>query len=215
MPVDYAGLTYKEIRAQVHAVVLDVYPDRIDDDLVKLWVQQGHLEIDRRLRWTRTTDTITTTAADRDYAREAQWREIVAVTYDSDDYKIIQEIDFEDYLRRYAESQVAGTPGYWATWGEFLYFYPTPDTTSDTITLYLVVPPVAMALDADVPSFNVELHWLIVDYALAKAYFHLQDINTANNYYSKFYRDLSEWEDSIEGHRNRNISVAPTWPAHT
>lgn len=211
MPVDYGGLTYKEIRAQVHTAVLDVYPDRVDDDLVKLWVQQGHLEVDRRLRWTRGKETFDTAVDDLSYSRETYWREIVAMVYDGE--KVLEEIDFEDYLRRYDKSQSTGTPDYWATWDEELFLYPTPSAVK-TITVYMVLPPRVLENDTDSPALNVELHWLIVDYALAKAYFHLQDTNTANNYYAKFERDIGAWEDNVESHRNRNIAVAPVWPAH-
>lgn len=207
----YGGLNYGQLRSQVHLTVLDVYPDRIDDALVKKWVKQGHLEIDTRLRWTRGTDTFDTVNGTVSYTPTTTNRNIVAVVYDSTE--VLEEIDFQHYLRKYSDSQATSDPDHYAMWGGTMYLYPTPDDAK-TVTLYVIELPTELSADGDIPTIPPELHWLIVDFALSKAYFHLQDINSATNYYAKFERDLAAWEDNVESYRNRQVAVADIWPGH-
>jgi len=193
------GLTLAQMKSQVITALLDVYPDRMTDSLVEKWVEQGALTLDAALKWTRDIAEITTVAETAEYALESSSRNIVAVVYDDDG--VLEHQEFGEHLSRIDGGGASGTPAYWSIWGGYIYLYPVPSASDITVSAYILKAPAPLAGDDVKPALPCELHTLIVDYAMFRAYTHLSDTRSATIYYGLFKDGIASFRADVSAHR--------------
>ncbi len=177
------GYTYGQLQQAVRLAVKRAHGDdwRFVDDLIPYFVNDAYLELDRRLRWTRCTYTITLTEGTMEYTVPSMAREYLLVYHtDSDgNVKRLNSLSLAEWIDLRAQSDSEGTPEYYVQHGDAIRFYPTPDTTGETVTIEVVAEPPALSDSSDKPGFPVHLHHLIITMALAGVLRHLGYVDKA------------------------------------
>lgn len=199
------GYTFGNMKSQVARILLDVFNDRFDNDLIEGWIRQAHIQTDTEIKWTRDELEITTEVAKESYYTIASQRNIICIT-DANE-KVFPYTQFSEFMELDRESQ--GTPSTWTVWGERIMFNPVPSSIQ-TYTVWAVRVPAPLVCDGDIPSLPAELHQAIVDYALHRAYVHLEDMIAAQVYYDKWAKDVRIFGSDAAKYRGRHTHVVDT-----
>ncbi len=178
------GLTFAELQTNLDLMVDRIYPSQsrhITPVLIAHWVNAGYHELDRKLRWTRGNDSITTTAEEAAYDLDETVCEILAVEYldDGGTLSKLDDLGVEEYVEKRVDSDDYATPTHYVHHGAQILLYPAPDTSSETVKVWAVVQADDMDEAADYPTFPAHLHEFILDLALAYAARHLGDTRMA------------------------------------
>jgi len=205
-------MTFGDLKSYVEMALLDVYPDRLNPDLVADWVQQAYVEVDTALRWSRDKEEDNSVIGQANYAIPTTTRVIVFATYlatGETKATLLKQISIEEWHRL---DEADGTPTSWARWGDEIYLYPTPDVNAETITLFVSETPTALATDVSIPVIPAETHGLIRDYALMEAYAHLGDTMSMRIYQDKFERGVAKFIGDVSEYRSNRIRVSDVEP---
>ena len=178
-------MTYGQLKSSVQ-VTLRRHGLRPTDTQLGIWVSDAHIAIDTILKWTRSSSSANTVVGTASYNVATGAHNIDTVTYDGD---VLNEISLEDYLKYTESSSANGVPEYWMRWGALVYLYPTPNAIA-ALVQWTVTAPTALSAASDTPTFPVEFHRAIVDYALMCGY---ADYGMAQE--SMSYRLL--WEKAV------------------
>ena len=201
------GLNFGNMSSQVQRIIMDVYDDRIDDKLISQWIRQAHIETDGYIKWTRLCEEVTTIAETDEYALNHHRRQIVFVTYGADDEEV-DNISIEEMHRtRSAGTSDGGTPLYWAVWANTIHLYPAPGTSDLTLYVWTCAIPDELVCDAEYPSLPPELHQAVVDYALHRAYLHVEDSFQATTYRNAWQGALDRWTSDVAEYRNNRVVI--------
>ncbi|HUW16692.1 MAG TPA: hypothetical protein VMW94_06410 [Actinomycetes bacterium] len=177
------GYTYIQMQKLVRLAVRRGHGEdaRYVDDLVPYFVNDAYLELDRKLRWTRCTYTLTLAQSDNEYDIPSSVREYLAVLLTDEDgnVKRLEALSLDEWIDRRAQRDAESEPNFYIQHGDRFYLYPTPDTSGETVTIYVVGEPPALSDDSDKPGFPVHLHQLIVTMALAHIDRHLGNVELA------------------------------------
>lgn len=194
--IPYEGMTFGQLKSQVALTLLDVYPDRLTPELVEGFVQNAHLETDMEIKFTRDEEHIDSVGGQYEYTMSWDRRNIVLVTY-GDSASVLEQINFEEMLKLKQVASV-GVPQKWAVWGARLILYPAPGADDTDICLWIVRVPAPLICDGDIPTLPAELHQSLVDYALARAYIHLGDSLTADEYLGLWRVGMNRWASDVK-----------------
>lgn len=177
------GYTYGQLQQAVRLAVQRAHGDdwRFVDDLIPYFVNDAYLEIDRRLRWTRCSYTVTLVDGTTEYNLPSTVREylIVYLTDEDNNVKRLEPLSLDEWIDKRAAADSEGEPNYYVQHGDAIRFYPTPDTSGETVTIDIVAEPPALSDATDKPGFPVHLHQLIVTMALAHIMRHLGEVEKA------------------------------------
>jgi hypothetical protein len=146
-------------------------------------VNDAYHEIDRRLRWTRCTYDIATVDGTYEYIVPSSVREYLQVSFTDADGNItrLEPMSLDEWIDDRGTTDFEGTPEHYIQHGDRIYLYPTPDTSGQTVTIYVVGEPPSLSADDDKPGFPVHLHQLCIRQAVARCMRHLgmqQDART-------------------------------------
>lgn len=142
-----------------------VVVDDVDD--LDLWLNQAYEDILVRSKAKVSVADMTTTSGELDYELDANILRVLSVT-GTDGRTLEQVSDLE--MLRFRRGDSSGLAGTYALAGaNLLMLWPQPDTT-ETITIYYVKRPTALAATGDSPDdLPAEFHRLIGLGALAEA----------------------------------------------
>lgn len=210
------GLTLAEMRSTLERAVA-MRQHQIEKTLYDQWINAGYLEVDRRVGWTRTIETITTVADQQSYARPGDVEVIVGVraakyTDENDKIRVLQEISMEELIHKQSSTTTAGDPEFYVLEGDLLYFSPTPDTADETLTLYCLATPPTLEDDDDKPAFACHLHDLVITSAMGKAYRHIEEDALGLSYETIFEAQLREAAKRSDMNRAASSNIAVTGP---
>ena len=179
------GYTYAQMKSMVNLAVARLAGDdrRFVLDLVPYFVNDAYHEIDRRLRWTRCTYDIATVDGTYEYIVPSSVREYLQVSFTDADGNItrLEPMSLDEWIDDRGTTDFEGTPEHYIQHGDRIYLYPTPDTSAQTVTIYVVGEPPSLSADDDKPGFPVHLHQLCIRQAVARCMRHLgmqQDART-------------------------------------
>lgn len=201
----YEGLSFGEMKSQISMALLDVYSDRLHEELIAKFIQQGHLETDMYVKWTRDEEHLVSVTGQHEYNMHGSRRNIVVVTC-GDDGRIVEEVEFEKMLAL-MQSPSSGSVAHWATWGNKIFFHPAPAANDIDLCLWIVRAPIPLVCDGDIPDLPAELHQAIVDYGLSRAYIHLEDTLTADEYQELWQTALDRWTADVKEYRSGRVRV--------
>jgi len=205
------GLNFGNMKSQIQRIVMDVYDRRVDDMLIGQWIRQGHIETDGYVKWSRDCQEITALEDTDVYALDEWRRQIVFVTFGSTDVEVNSTSIEEMHRMRNASSDAIGTPDYFAVWAGDIYLYPYP-TEDEIIYVWHCVIPEEMACDQEYPSLPAELHQSVVDYALHRAYLHLEDPAHASTYRNTWQAALDRWTPDVADYSSEQASIIDVEP---
>ena len=172
------GLSFAEMRGGLDAICVRLWGGDsrfITSGFLEEWVNSGYQEVDRKLRWTRCQYIFPTVGEQAEYLIPVEVREVLGVHYTDadDDLKQLREISLDEYLQKMVASDDSGDPLYYIHHGDKFRLYPTPDTSAETVTLWIVTEPPNLSADADKPGFPAHLHQRVVDFGLCYAMRHM------------------------------------------
>lgn len=178
------GLTFEELQSNLDSMMDRIYPKQsrhITPVLLAHWINAGYHELDRKLRWTRGDDSITTAATVAAYDLDETVCEILAVQYTDTGGVLskLEDLSVEEYVEKRVASDNDATPTHYVHHGAQLLLYPTPAITNETVKVWAVIQADDMDEAADYPTFPAHLHEFILDLALAYAARHLGDTRMA------------------------------------
>lgn len=142
---------------------------------LKRWLNEGARDLARRTRHLRDTDTFTTTAGTAEYTIPADVLEIEQVYYAPGDGRQIPLVPraFEGMNAVWGQNQATGgQPAMYTLWGTppnlKIRLFPVPDTSSKTVTTYVVRLPASITENdaSDTTALEWPLAWvdLLKDY---------------------------------------------------
>jgi hypothetical protein len=159
-----------EIRRRVKNIVGDESGVFIEDPDLLDYINDGQLDIVRRIHVLQTNATISTIVNTDLYAVPADFILEKRVTYLGTRMKktSLEEIDSIDVDKDLTSN--VGTPTWYYFAGNKIGFYPTPSSSvANPIKLTYVRAPTALALDADIPEIPVHMHEDIVRFCVLRA----------------------------------------------
>jgi len=179
-----AGLTYKELKSMLRAILPEMFGARryrVTDQLIEQWINTAYQAILAELAWPRGTYEVSTQVDVYEYSLPTGVRDVLEVEYEDTDGNVtrLKEMRLDEYIDKRAQSSTSGEPEYWMRYGDALALYPAPDTANETVRLYAVLEPDNMSNDDDKPGFPAAQHQLIVDLAIAYACREFGDLRTA------------------------------------
>lgn len=171
-------MTFDALKGDLDAICHRMYGNDarfITAGFIAEWINSGFQEVDRKLRWTRCNYTFTTTAGTAEYVIPVEVREVLAVQYTdaAADLSQLREIGLDEYLQKLIDSDDRGAPLYYMHHGDKFELYPTPDTSTETIKLWIVTEPPDLSADSDTPGFPSHLHQRVVDFGQCYAMRHM------------------------------------------
>lgn len=169
-------------RQRYNAVGDDFFPTAMILDLI----YQASMELAIQTYCIERTFSTTSTSGTREYAYPTNALSIRRVEYDG--VKVFPARLERDPKTNITES--TGTPSLYAIWNNEIIFFPTPDTTSDTIKVFTYNQPQAVVLTStlEIPD---EYHLAVIDYILSSLFAKDKDIRMAT-----YYRNI--WLAAVE-----------------
>jgi len=182
-----------ELRTYVRHMTL-VELDDITDAELTAFLNEGYRRLANRFPWPwlQETATITTVAAQADYARPTDLRRVVAIVEDAEDRRLAR-LSFEQAISKWGGDFPDGEKASWY----YLYhnkinLVPTPDAAAKTYTVYYQKAITPLANDVDVPEFDIEYHYSLATYAVARVWEHEEDIDKSTYFDARFAMEVDE-----------------------
>jgi hypothetical protein len=174
------GMNFGQMKAEVRGAILnhmdaataEATIRQVTDEMLGIWVNQAHYQLDADLLWTKEKVTLASVAGQRAHALDTDIREIFVATYDG---RELRRITTEEDIAKYDASDTSGDPVYWAWWAGTLRLYPAPDTSSEDIVLYTLQTPPALVAETNIPGVPPQTHPLIVAYARSLSFLYMGD----------------------------------------
>lgn len=186
-----ASLT--ELRDYVRHMTL-VELDDITDTEMTAFLNEGYRRLANRFPWPwlQASSTITTVAADADYALPADFRKITAIVEDAEERRLTR-LSFEQAISKWGGDFPDDTRASWYyLYHDQIHLVPTPSTAAKTYTLYYQKAITVLANDTDTPEFDVEFHYVLGTYAIARCWEHEEDIDKSTYFDARFMAEVEE-----------------------
>lgn len=195
-----SGRTLKSMRDEV---ISNSFDPTTYNGLVTGWLNEAQVRVFQRigLPQNEATEILTTTSGTASYEVPDDMLVLVTVEDSRGELAAVAR----DAIPTTARS---GSPTAYALYGTNLILYPTPNAEAD-LTLRYRSRPAPMVNDDDVSMVPGELAYLLVTYALSRAYRKEDDFQAASFYWQEWERDLRDMRASSqtrESSRVRRIS---------
>ena len=170
-----AAITFATLKNHLQRAIDLRWPSptrRVTPADISTWVISAHKELDRKLRWTRSTEEITVSADDNEYSVSSSSREWLAIEFEDEDGHIwkLVELFLEEFIDLRQQSiDLTQRPAYYMRHGDTIYLYPTPGTDNEIIRIWTVDEPADLSADDSAPVVPEHLHQLIEDIGIAYA----------------------------------------------
>jgi len=181
----FEGYTFQDLQVAVATQVEIRYLEKaVPQAMIQLWIRAAIAEIDARLGWSKGILTFASAADQANYRLWEAPRQVQAVVYEGDDGTTpLVRIPWEEYLELVARDDTAGDPAKWSRWADDVYLYPAPDTTGDTITVYMTQGAPLLSAGNDTPAIPPQYHRAVVELALSLACADLPGLEAASSVY--------------------------------
>lgn len=181
-----------------------------DQGAIDLWVNEGVTDVLMRTNCKVQSADLNLTADTGDYTVDTDVLKIVKATTTSQSVSYdLQQVPADDILAMRNASSTSISPAqYYAMLGSDLFMiYPTPSSSTDTVTFYYVPRPATLSASSDSPDeVPAEFHKAIEFYALAEAGNYADD-GTAQQglmylqVYEQWIKRIKKWVGLKGGHR--------------
>lgn len=137
------------------------------------------------------TSTTVSTVEDRAWITAPTDKLITYTIHDNSNDKKLKNINWRDYIRRAGrgDTDEAGSPTHWATYGSSYYLYPTPDD-SYVMEIYYRKRQAELSGSADVTAIGAEWDEVILKLAVIQTLMRFKD-------YEKAEIEKKEWLDVV------------------
>ena len=156
------------------------------DSYIYSGLYQAQMELALNCRLIERTYSTTSTSGTREYSYPSTAMSIRRVEYNG--VKVLP-VDLIDDPKT-SVTEPSGTPAEYAIWGQEIVFFPTPDTTGDTIKVFSYDRPstVSVTSTLDVPE---KYHLALIDYVMFTMFAKEQ-----NDRMATFHLNL--WKEAVE-----------------
>lgn len=151
------------------------------------WINNGYLNLCTRNRFhglkrnfdfpeMETRSSATTTAGTAYVSTPTDCLVIRDVFHYTDDVVLVH-IGWDEYVKRTGKATTAsrGVPTEWVRSGSYIYLYPTPDVSTDTLYIYYRKRPTLLSSGTDVSALGAEWDEVIVRMAACQVWLQLGD----------------------------------------
>ena len=181
-----------------------------DQTAIDLWVNEGVTDVILRSKCQMAAATITLTAGTPDYTMDTAILAIYAAYVNTGGIPYWLEFTSVDEIlamRRTTTANVSPAQFYAVGGSNLFLIYPTPASSSDSVTIYYTARPSTLSLSSDSPStIPSEFHKAVEYYALAQAADYSDD-NTSQGgavymqQYELWLRRVKKWVAFKGSHR--------------
>jgi len=185
--------TLSELRTYVRHMTL-VELDDIQDSELTVWLNEGLRRLANRWPWPwlHETATITTVAAQRVYSKPADFRKALGITEVGYDRRLTR-LSWEQAISKWGDDfPDANRASWYFIYEDQISLVPVPSTAAKTYTLYYLKAPTALVNDGDSPEFDVEFHYVLASYAIARVWEHEEDMEKSLYFDGRFDNEVGE-----------------------
>ena len=166
------------------ATVLETYQDIVEEVLnfgfndgpqvnkarIERWINEAQFQIVRQVEATefQITEEITLVQGKYKYALPANFYRVQDVYY-PEMYMRLRPVDLQQFDTT-APKTVEGPPAIYTTWGGEIWFFPNPNSSGEILEMRYIKAPKTLVNPTDVPEIAANYYWLLVEYALMKAF---------------------------------------------
>ncbi len=205
-----------EFRTEISSIIgLDNTASSAEQLLIDQWVNEAVVDILSRTSCKVLPGSFTLTAGSDDYTLPTAILSMIDAftTSSSSDYEL-RHVTPQDITRMRRNASNSSPARYFAVAGSnLLMVYPTP-TLSDTVTLYYVPRPTALAASSDTPSeIPSEWHRVVTLYGLWRAAdYDNQDMRTVDRYKREYEAGINMIRRSTTRKGSHRLAPAMTPP---
>jgi hypothetical protein len=162
-------VTYADVIEEVLSFGLNDGP-QVNKARIERWINEGMFQIVRQVEATefQKTDTITLVQGQYKYALPTDFYRAQDVYY-PEMFMRLRPVDLQQFDTT-APKVVEGPPAIYAMYAGEVWFFPTPYNSTDTLELRYIKEPKTLVAPTDVPELSANYLFLLVEYALMKAF---------------------------------------------
>ena len=216
--------TLASFRTTVSSIIgLDNTAASAEQQLIDGWVNEGVVQVLRRTRLKITIATLDLTAGAKDYELPPAIMFITEIIDERNQpLERVTIAEINEWRRAAGSTAVAGTTTYsYALNGANMFMiYPTPSSSTDTLTYYYVPRPTALALATDDPAsatlggIPAEYHRAVELYALWRAADYADDASSqqGDRYQRDFTGEIAQIRRDLQHKAGRRLAPASLVP---
>ena len=212
MPITPATRLVSDVVSRVKRQFGDEAGVQITDTDIIRWVNDGQLEITKKNKVLKSIATTPSIAGTNQYLFPG----INVLNIEQIQYKgvTVQYRSFNDVaeliLQTTDVTQQQGPPSCWYEWDDAIYFFPTPNTAGDTITMYYINYPVTVTSTSDALSIPDNYYEQLIQYCMTLAYETDDDLQSSVMKGNQFTSEMNMLASTDDGYGNqyyRTITV--------
>src|SRR4249920_3716410 len=190
MPITPATRLVSDVVSRVKRQFGDEAGVQITDTDIIRWVNDGQLEITKKNKVLKSIASTPSIAGTDQYRSFNDVAELILQTTDV--------------------TQQQGPPSCWYEWDDAIYFFPTPNTAGDTITMYYINYPVTVTSTSDALSIPDNYYEQLIQYCMTLAYETDDDLQSSVMKGNQFTSEMNMLASTDDGYGNqyyRTITV--------
>ena len=200
--------TLAQLRAQAKLRYRDLSNTVVTDEQWNEYLAEGERAVHGHSPFwpwlERTATALTITAGANSSSLPTYAYRVLSVYNDTDNLPMDELQPRAQHYHDFPEQAGAtGVPEWYRLHGGTLYVYPFAEAETSIKVEYLGAPNV-MSLDADVPTFPVEFHSILVHFALAQAYLDDNAIDRTEAHMAQFLDGVERMKHSALGARGES-----------
>jgi hypothetical protein len=171
---------------------------QVNKGRIERWVNEAQFQVAREVEAPefQSTEVLTLKQGTFKYPLPSEFLRMQSIYYP----ELVTRLRFLDIQQfdTVAPAKFEGPPETYTIYGTEVWFFPTPNNSTDTLELRYIKNPPALKAEADLPTINKNYLHVLKEYAVARAFEAEDDMESAQAHKGEYQKNLAAYATDVQ-----------------